>query len=166
MFAIVETQGFHLGAQFIPKEITFIKNSQSPVHFLIKTEAPLQFLTSRELEIVKWNSTCYHGIPWEMGEITLNECVAAIKKLCTNDCKLFTKGREKSKFFSKLLDENVDDMGTTCPSIRKIPYINQCNAHKIVNARCSLVSALYLHNWVQNGHCNLVAIPEEDKQKA
>jgi hypothetical protein len=163
MFGIVETQGFHLGTQFIPKEITFIKNGKTPVHYVIKTDISLDLLTSRELEIVKWNSTCYHGIPWHAGNISLEECVESLRSLGIEKCLLFSKGREKVKFFEKCLGVPVSDMGNVCPSIRKIAYKNPCNAHRIVNAHCSLISAQYLHDWFKNGHCHIDTILEENK---
>jgi hypothetical protein len=166
MFAIVEMQGFHLGTQFIPKEITFIKNGKSPVHYIIKTDICKDLLTTKERDIVKWNAKCYHGIAWEEGDITLDECVDSMKSLGMEKCLLFTKGREKAKFLEKMLGSPVSDMGVVCPSIRKIPYKNPCRAHNIVNARCSLISAQYLHDWMKNGHCDITKIPEKNEQEA
>jgi hypothetical protein len=166
MFCVVETQGFALNGEFfMPKEITFMRQDKTFTHFHINKTLNFDTLNEKQKKIVEWGVRCFHGLAWDQKGVELSDCVSHLNAEGIKKMQIFTKGRDKARFLSNILGLKVHDIGVYgCPSINKISYKNACYAHAIVNARCSLVSAHFVCEYI-NGHADIIRGVDKNKQK-
>jgi hypothetical protein len=148
MWCVIDMQGYgNTEKNFIPKEVVLCAENAFE-KFIISPEKNLWEYEQRDRAMITWATNKYHYIPFNYGETTLEEFYYLIHFAASKYKKIYTKGREKTAYLTKLLARPICDLsGSVCPTIRR-DVGPPCRIHTKETAHCAEANAKFMQLWI------------------
>jgi hypothetical protein len=138
MWCIVEVQGFSTSnAKFIPKELVFLDQKANLKTFLFKPPADVSKLTRKDYKTILWATRQYHMMNWSSGDMAYEQFEHILASETSKYSHILTKGRDKMKLLSKILNRPIIDMSIA--QVPKYEALNSdaCSFHYSKTAHCA-----------------------------
>lgn len=151
---IIDMQGFQMGPQFIPKELSAI-NADTGLgmsHHIFREPYPIEELDLKQRENVQWLTDCYHGLSWSgIGHSHLCDMQDILDEVTYNVDKILCKGVMKKAFLEKYVGTRCEivDLETEVPSIRRLNLKAACTSHNYESSHCALTNVFFIYHYLR-----------------
>lgn len=151
---IIDVQAFPgKNKTFVAKEIAIfnVDKLNNMITLLCKPPYSLNELEKEERRVVTWLSFNLHKLKWSEGNISIEDAIILMKRMLSAHDIIYTKGSEKSKYLSSVLNVHVTDLDKlSCPRLKDIPAIKtkRCPFHFIESHHCAQFNAIRIGYWL------------------
>lgn len=155
---LVDFQGFKDNQNaFIIKELAFcdLVSENKWKHFTFRPPYPKSELFYKVIRANEWCTRNLHGFKWEDGRVPYAELTNVLQTTTSNFKHVITKGQEKAKFLSSLLQRTVTDLEKVLQGkLADLPDVYVPCTH---GTRCALKGVRKMQNWVIST-CNILGV--------
>lgn len=145
---IVDMQGFKQpGNDYILKELAIASLSsnnqqqqQDPAVYLFKPPFAWERLTAKYKRENEWLKQCYHGIPWNIGNVPYTEIANVLRENLKDASKILVMGSLKKNWLERFKYRGVEDVAEIeFPPLRRFKVATVCPNHiGMYKATCAL----------------------------
>ena len=135
---LADIQGFYIGKQFMPKELSYTMDGVKIITVLIKSSVNFSNLTTEEKENVRWLEKMFHAIKYASGDVPIEELIDILPGNIDN---IIVKGNQKEEFFKQMFpNSNVINLDNDSNCVNLVRTHHDCKNHIRKNSMCTKVN--------------------------
>ena len=156
---VLDLEGFHYRKNpFFIKELGVCSEEYNDC-VLFKPPRTFEYLSIEEKRAFTWLTRNLHGIDWNAGTYPYIYTTQICQSICLRNptARFYSKGSEKSKLLSELLERPVIDLNDLgCPKTANIRNKTRCPNHFVrqngecLGNHCAREKSIFYFNWLTN----------------